>query len=55
MAGSQLSYSALNFEQQEAERGVKYLKPTVSVTAAPVGRSGIQLTLDLDAAHQQLS
>jgi hypothetical protein len=36
--------------------GVKFLKPTVSVTAAPVGRSGIQLTLDLDAAaHPQLS
>ena len=34
----------------------KFLKPTVSVTAAPVGRSGIQLTLDLDAAaHPQLS
>lgn len=56
MAGSQLSYWALDFEQLEAKCGVKFLKPTVSVTAAPVGRSGIQLTLDLDAAaHPQLS
>ena len=54
--GSQLSYWALDFEQLEAKCGVKFLKPTVSVTAAPVGRSGIQLTLDLDAAaHPQLS
>ena len=54
MAGSQLSYWALDFEQLEAKCGVKFLKPTVSVTA-PVGRSGIQLTLDLDAAAPQLS